>query len=161
MRRSHRIRDAVKNTIKKRLAAFRSACHGNVVVEYALCAPILLLMMALLFDFGMAVYDSMSLKEAARAGAEYAVSHASDTAGLVQVVSNASGVSPQSLSITSNQFCECADGSSVSCGTKCADGSATETYFKVSVQEPYTTLLPYPQSIAPLTLSGSAALRIR
>ena len=140
---------------------FWEAREGNFLVEYALFLPVFMILLAIAFDFGMAVYDSMSLKEAARAGAQYAMKAPSDSAGLTAVVSNATGVNPANLTITSNLSCQCANGTSVGCGTSCADGSATETYVSVSVQEPYTTLLPYPASLAPLSLQGMASLRIR
>lgn len=137
------------------------AQNGNFVVEFALFLPVLVAMMAIGFDFGMAIYDSMSLKEAARAGVQYAIKNPADTAGLTQVVADASGIDAANLTVTSTEFCQCANGASVACGTSCADGSATETYMTVLAQEPYATLLPYPLSLAPLSLHGTATLRIR
>lgn len=137
------------------------ARDGNFVVEFALFLPVLVAMMAIAFDFGTAVYNSMSLKEAARAGAQYAMKNPSDAAGLTQVVSDASGISATNLTVTSTESCQCANGASVACGTACADGSATETYVTVVAQEPFSTLLPYPQSLTTLNLQGSAALRVR
>jgi len=136
------------------------AQEGNFLIEYALFLPVLLLILAIMFDLGMALYDSMSLKEAARAGAQYAMKNPSDTAGLTQVVSDATGISALNLTVTSSESCQCADGTGVNCGTSCADGSATETYVTVLAQEPYTPLLPYPESLAPLNLHGEATLRI-
>lgn len=152
-------------TAMRRLAASRGrlprAREGNVIVEYAAAAPILLVLMAILFDFGMAAYDSMSLKEAARASAQYAVKDSSDTDVLRQVAANASGLDPSNLTVTANKFCECADGTQPVCGSACPDLSTPRTYVAISVEEQYTTLLPYPSSLAPLTLRGDATLRIR
>jgi len=144
-------KDAIKLAVRR---------DGNVLIEYALIAPILLLILAALFDFGMAVYDSMSLKEAARSGAQYARKYPSNVAGITQVVANATGIDPQNLTVTTNLSCQCQDGSAAVCGTTCAAGP-TETYVTVAVQEPYATLLPYPASVAPLTLQGAATLRIQ
>jgi Flp pilus assembly protein TadG len=147
-------------SISNRAAEFAKARDGNVVVEFALIAPILLLMLAILFDFGMAVYDSMSLKQAARAGAQYAMRNPSDTAGIQQVVSNASDVMSEHLTVTTNQFCQCPDGTSADCGTTCVGGGALETYVTVAVTEPFATLLPYPASVVSLNLQGAATLRV-
>lgn len=135
------------------------AREGNMLVEFAFFMPILLIMLAIAFDFGMAMYDNMSLKEAARAGVQYAMANPTDAAGLTQAVADSTGMSPADLTVTSSISCQCPDGTAVDCSGSCA-GGATETYATVVVKEPYTTPLPYPAALKSLTLQGAATLRI-
>jgi Flp pilus assembly protein TadG len=50
-----------------------SRCEGAAAVEFALCLPILLILLAGFFDFGWLFYWQHSVTNASRAGARYAV----------------------------------------------------------------------------------------
>ena len=58
---------------------------GNIAVEVALAAPVLLIMLAGLADVGRAVLADSRLKSAIRAGLEYAQANSGDTAGIAAV----------------------------------------------------------------------------
>jgi len=47
--------------------------HGVVAVEFAICLPVLLLLLAGFFDFGQLFYWQHSVTNASRAGARYGV----------------------------------------------------------------------------------------
>ncbi|MCF0109855.1 MAG: pilus assembly protein [Erysipelotrichaceae bacterium] len=49
--------------------------EGQAMVEFALVLPILLMVLCAIIDFGWLYYNSISLKNAAREGARYAVIH--------------------------------------------------------------------------------------
>lgn len=151
---------AVKGIVRRGAALWR-AREGSFLVEYALFAPVVLVMLAVTFDVGMAVYDNMSLKEAARAGVQYMMDNPSDSAGLTQAVADSTGLDPAKLTVTGTLSCQCADGSAVACGGTCAVAGGKATYATVLVQEPFAPLLPYPGFLTPDLLKGSATLRIR
>ena len=46
---------------------------GNAAIEMAVIAPVLVLLLVGIADFGMAVYRKMQVQHAAQAGAEYAM----------------------------------------------------------------------------------------
>ncbi len=58
------------------LSALLHSSRGLAAVEFGLAAPILLVMMVGLVDFGLGFYDALQVQGAASAGAEYATLHA-------------------------------------------------------------------------------------
>ncbi len=52
-----------------------SASQGQAIVEFALIAPILILLIMGVFDLGLAFFTNITLQNAAREGARYATLH--------------------------------------------------------------------------------------
>jgi hypothetical protein len=57
--------------------------HGQSLVEFALLLPILLIILAGVFDLGRAYYGYVVITDAAAEGAAYGSSHPNDTAGII------------------------------------------------------------------------------
>lgn len=55
------------------------AIRGQALVEFAIVAPIFLLMMLSIIEFGRAVYTIQMLDNAARVGARYAIVHGAES----------------------------------------------------------------------------------
>ncbi|MDA8233114.1 MAG: pilus assembly protein [Magnetospirillum sp.] len=137
-----------------RLAACR---RGVAAVEFALAAPILLVLVLGLADFGMATNERMRLTSAARAGAQYAMGNPTDSAGTRQAtLAAANGLNSGTVSVTLS--CGCNDGSTITCGGTCPT-SAPWTYVTVTVAENYALLVTYPGIGNSVALSASASLR--
>lgn len=113
---------------------------GNIAVEVALAMPVLLIALAGLFDYGRAVLADARLKAAVRAGLEYAQINPDDAANVVAVVRTAA--SNASLPVTTEQVCQCANGTTLECTLTCDGGLAPGTYVIVSAQQPFTPLFP-------------------
>jgi Flp pilus assembly protein TadG len=133
---------------------------GNVLLELALVTPVLVALLIGIVDFGRGAYTSMSLRSAARAGAEY-VSRTGDTSDLTTVVAEAANLQSTGLSVVPTTFCECDAGAPATCGGLCSDGTSVRQFIAVDVQKAYTPMLPYPGVPSPVTLSGRAILRVR
>ncbi|MDO8608569.1 MAG: TadE/TadG family type IV pilus assembly protein [Phaeospirillum sp.] len=129
-------------------------------VEFALVAPILLLMLVGLTDFGLAVNEKMRLVNAVRAGVQAGYGNSTDVAAITQAVKDASGLDAAAIAVSVATSCGCADGSSVVCGGICADASSLRTYVTVTVTESYALLISYPGFASPMTLSATATLRV-
>lgn len=142
------------------MARLRKAVGGNIAVEFAICAPVALVMLAGLFDFGRGVSDAMQLRSAARAGAEYATRFPSDTEGIRQAVILSGSLDAEATAVASVSFCECADGVSVACTGTCASG-VVRTFVRVSVSQPFEGILPYPGIVRPENISSEVVLRVR
>ena len=112
-----------------RLAGFRRAQEGTIAAEFALAAPVLLLLVSGMVDLGLALDQSSSLSNAARAGAQYAVRFPSDTSGITQVVAKAMNADPSDLTVNANLTCECPGGGVV--GGSGAVGRCDSIDFKV------------------------------
>lgn len=131
---------------------------GAAVVEFALVAPLLVLMVLGLVDFGMAVLEKSRLSSAARAGAQVAMSSPTDTAAIRAAVLAATSAPSAGLTVAVTTACECSDGTAVACDGLCASGTA-RTYVTVSVQETFAMLLTYPGISSPYPLAAQAIVR--
>ena len=143
-------------TDAKRLAQSR---EGNFLIELALVLPLLLATLAGAYDYGSALYDNMALKEAVRAGAQYATKNPAYTPGILQVVASASGIDPSRLTLSATTSYKCPDGTSASAGASCA-GGIVEEYTTVNAQAVVVPLLTVFGSILPSTLQAAATLRV-
>lgn len=79
--------------------------HGQALVEFALVAPVLLLLVLGIAQFGIAFNNSISLTQAVSAGARAAVVAGTDpsaveTAARSAIASSAGGLDPSQITIT-------------------------------------------------------------
>jgi len=134
---------------------WRSAA-GVAALEFALIAPIIIALLAGLANYGLAMFDKMELVSAARAGAQLALIDSDVTTSEIQaavVASTNLSISTSDVSVA--QSCECADGTSVTCGATCGDGSSNRYFYTVTASEDFTLLILG----TTITLSGSAVVR--
>ena len=137
-------------------------CHrgrgqaGIALVEFALVAPLLLLLLAGVLDYGMALRTASSVAAAARAGAQYgsgSPASVSDTAGIRAAAVNAAP-DAHNLSVTSTAACQCSGGGAVSCSGNCA-GSPMLVYVQVTAQATAATIFQYSK----LGFTGKISIR--
>lgn len=127
----------------RRLAADR---RGNVMLEFGLAFPVLVLLLVGLLDLGRFGLQKSALLQGAREGAQYGILSPNDTANINATAQNASGLA--GVTATSNVFCECVSGTTVSCVTTCASGQTLKTYLTVTTTKGFTSVL----SVATLNL---------
>ncbi|MGE0734935.1 MAG: TadE/TadG family type IV pilus assembly protein [Alphaproteobacteria bacterium] len=135
--------------------------QGVAAVELALLSPVILVLLAFLFDFGMGMLNHMQLSSAARAGAQYALLVAPDTTGVQQAVDGAAGLKDPPLNITVEQFCECTDGTTITCGTTCSNNITYMLFVRVTATQSYSPMFPMPGLPETMTLTGKATVRIQ
>ena len=128
--------------------------RGTATVEFALMAPLLLLLMAGSLDFAMLLRTAACVADAARSGAQYgslSVAHASDISGMqAAALNSAPGISD--MTATAVQACQCPGGAPVSCGGSCAGGKML-IYVQVTTQATAHTVFDYSM----LSFSGATA----
>lgn len=139
----------------------RQCERGVGAVEFALTLPILVALMVAVADFGLAANQKMRLASAARAGAQAAYKASGDTAGVRAAVQLAADLDPARLTIASQSYCGCMTGGAVACTATCADGNGLRTYVSVSVSQNWEPLIVSTFMDAPITLTGSAVLRVK
>jgi Flp pilus assembly protein TadG len=117
-------------------------------------APLLLLLLAGVLNYGMALRTATSVATAARAGALYgssSQSNASDTLGIQTAAIN-SAPDVRNLTVTSLCSCQCPDGAPVSCTGSCTGGNML-VYVRVTAQATSSAIFRY----SGLGFSGNTA----
>ena len=127
--------------------------RGIALIEFALVTPLLLLLLAGVLDYAMALRTAMCLADAARAGARYgsqSSTNSTDIAGMQAAAVN-SAPDVAGITATAARSCRCTDGSTVSCSGSCAGGM--QVYVTVTAQATSPTLFYY----SGLPFSGAAS----
>ena len=140
----------------------RKCEFGSTLVEFALIFPILTLMSIGVADFGRAFYGGIVITNAANAGVEYgsrSKSAAADTAGMIAAAQNdAQGIT--GVTATAQRYCECPNGSSVSCTSGSCTGTK-RTYVSVTTGYTFNTLMRYPRIPSSIIMSRKSVMRAR
>ena len=148
------------------LKRLQRADEGVAAVEFAITAPLLILLLTGTVSFGLALRMKTEVGNAARAGAEYVALHGYNQAGITAAAQNATPLSSVSVA-ASEVTASCsnpASGAITSAGgaTTCSTtGSAPGTYVTVTAQMPYTLVLAPPGVAASSTLSATSIVRIQ
>lgn len=164
MSRRAKARGISFGTAIRRLSCRRGeAIRGAAAVEFAFIAPILVLMVVGVADFGMGIFRKMQVQNAAQAGAQYAMLHgfSSSISTAVTAASTFSGIS---ATPAPTQFCGCPTSSgvtTVACSSTCSDGSISGFYVTVSSQGSYQTMLPYPVIPNSFNFSAQSTVRVQ
>lgn len=138
---------------------FRSV-SGQALIESALVFPILMAFMVGSFELARVARASISVTNAAKAGAQYAAQNgftANDSSGIQTA---ASAEAPNlSVTATPTYACVCSDGSSSTClNTDCSSSHMEETV-TVSTQATINPLFHLPGLPTNWTLKGKAVQR--
>ena len=136
--------------------------RGSSMVEFALSAPLLLLLTAGVLNYGLALRMGISVAEAARAGAQYgsaSVANAADQAGIQSASQNAAP-NLSGLTVTPVLSCKCGNGAAVSCSGSCATG-AVEMYVEVTARATALNAFSYPALGFSGAVSSKAVMRAR
>ena len=155
--------------------------EGGALIEFALVLPILVLLSLGVADYGAAANLATKLNNAARAGAQYGLSHPADTCGIAAAVTGATNDSTTGMTVkvfqgptTSSSvtlsgcsnptapvayYCTCSDSSSTATVQDCTTGTCASPAYKnfyvgVSVTQTYHPTL----AVSRLAITGSTGL---
>lgn len=149
--------------------------NGVAALEFAICAPALLVVLGGLADFGLAFGDSAQIEQAAEAGATYAFAAQQEagvngtiSASTVKAVVQASlALSPSPTVTVTGPEPECTQSNggtttltSGTYGQPCPNGDTVGTYVVISVQYTYQPLLPSYSTMASTNLSATSIVRL-
>jgi len=164
----------VRPVISAARRGFRSGqeCSGLTdeavaVVEFALLAPMLIMLAIGLADYGYAIWTRLQVQNAARAGAEYAVLHGwnngQNSTNIQSAVTGATRLSV-AASPAPAVSCGCLDPTtgltSATCGSSCSANSDTAgTYVTVSAQAAFRPLFGYPGLSFPTAITATEIAR--
>lgn len=142
-------------------ASLLRSTRGAVAVEFALIAPVLMLIILHLLDLGLAFNERMQVESAARAGIQYALHNRSDLNAISTTARNATRLDPNDLTVSVVEFCECPGGAAQVCGMSCAGGAVAARYMTVTVEKDFITLFSIGGFMNSVTLQGQATSRVQ
>jgi hypothetical protein len=136
---------------------------GSVAAEFALVAPLVILIAAGTADFGMLAARSAALVATTRIGAEFARAHPLDTGGIQSSMQSAMRFSPAlSFPASFTHTCECDDGTPIGCSESCATlgrASPNRMFISITASQAFTPLVPWPG--VPATLTSTTQVRLQ
>lgn len=130
--------------MRKTMHDFRQATAGAAVHEFALVAPVLMLLMVGAIDFGRSFYHSVTISNAAGTAALYGAQSlvkSGRTANMSAIAQNdASDIG--TVSTTATRTCQCPNGTSVDCVTgTCTGYGAPRVYVRCQVSRTFDTMI--------------------
>jgi Flp pilus assembly protein TadG len=138
-------------------------CNGGVAAEFALMAPILVLIAAGIADFGMLATKSAGMAATARIGAAYARTYPDDTSGIQRAMQSAMGFAPALIFPASfPRSCECDDETPIACSESCATvgrSGPNRMFIRITANQFFTPLVPWPGIPAMLTAATEVRLQ--
>lgn len=135
--------------------------RGSALVEFALVSPLLLLVLLGAIDFGRVSYEAMALTNGARAGVQYgaqSIGKSSDLSGMQTAAIRSTSLDVTGVAAAASRRCEC-DGTLILCTASC--GGVTRVYVTVTTSKNFFTITQFPGFPHALSLSRSAAMRVK
>jgi Flp pilus assembly protein TadG len=117
---------------------------GVAAIEFAIMAPMLLLVIASVIELGLASRDALRAQAAAAAGSEYAMLNGFDSAAISAAVVNGTGAVGLTASPAPVLFCGCPGTTGIgvaACAATCSDGVNARQYVRVSASINRTTVI--------------------
>lgn len=149
---------------KQPLSKFVRCLCGASAVEFAIVAPVFLLMTICTIDLGIGLYRYLQVETAAGIGARYASLHGFNPTGIESAITSATSYAGISASPAPSTFCGCSSASGITaatCGSSCSGGGAVGTYVKAFAQTNYSPILSYPLMPKSFSLSAQATMRLQ
>jgi len=136
---------------------------GGVAAEFALVAPIIILVATGIADFGMLASNSTALTAAVRIGAAYARFHPTDTVGIQNSMQSSMSFTPTlTFPASFPQSCECNDMTSIACTESCAAAdlpAPNRVFITITASQAFVPLVPWPG--IPGTLTETTTIRLQ
>jgi hypothetical protein len=141
--------------------------NGSVAAEFALMAPLLVLIATGIADFGMLAARSAGLAATARIGAGYARTYPDDTSGIQHAMQSATSFGPPltfpaSFPASFPRSCECDDETPITCSESCATvgrPGPNRMFIRITANQPFSPLVPWPGIPAMLTAATEVRLQ--
>lgn len=136
--------------------------HGGAMIEFAISAPLLMLLSAGVLNYSLALRSAIAVSDAARAGAGYGCMSPANAGDLAGIRAAAADAAPNlsGLTVDAAPVCKCANGSAVSCSGSCASGPL-EMYVEVTARSTSPNVFGYPGLPFTGAIRARAVMRAR
>jgi Flp pilus assembly protein TadG len=136
---------------------------GNALVEFSILCVVMFLISCGVADFARCITAANVAQAAAAAGTQYGAlspAHYNDLTSC-QNAALADTVGYTGAAAVATQYCTCSvGGASTTCPPSCGT-STGQTYLKVVVTIPYTSMFNYPLLPNPISVSGFSVVRVQ
>jgi Flp pilus assembly protein TadG len=135
--------------------------RGSAIVEFAILAPVLVLLLLGVIEISRYAYYALVASNAARAGAQYGAQNtasALDSSGM-QTYATLDEPANSGITATAHYFC-LLDGTSTPCPNTGARQSNWVYYIEVDTSGSYNSLFKYPGIPQLVPVSGKAVVRV-
>ncbi len=139
--------------------ASRRDQKGTAMVEAAMVFPLLMLILMGTADFARVFYVATTVANAAAAGTRWAIStnNPSNYTGMQTAATNDANLT--GMTATASQFCQCEDGTSVSCTGSCGSEGKPLLFVQVLTKATFTPLVKNPFIPSSVVVNGKAVMR--
>ena len=152
-----------RSSVRRQRKRVLFGANGSVATEFALVAPMILVITAGTVDLGVLTTRVTALAGAARIGAEYARVYPDDTTGIENAMQNSMSFSPPlTFPASFPQSCECDDRTSIACTESCVTvgrPGPNRVFIKIIVSQAAMPLFPWPGF--PATLTAGTEIRLQ
>jgi Flp pilus assembly protein TadG len=154
--------------------------RGIAAVEFALVAPVLLMILGGIADFGLLMVGKSQLSDAVGQGIQYALASGPSVAGatvrnLIQAAAPLAGLVPTVTATVTGPACYCTSGTPVALvtpstaltgsytctGTCAGSGVAPGAYIIVTATYSYQPIMPFYSNLSTTTVSETATARLQ
>lgn len=139
--------------------SFSRAENGNAMVEFALIVPVLLIMLIGLVDVGRVIDANARLNNGVTAALRYALADAYAESNITAAALNGSGYDAGEANVSYTLFCQCPDGTPLTCSSQCDQGYK-RIFVQVDMDRTVTTLFSYPAVGESFPVSRSGFMQI-
>lgn len=155
--------------LRQLLARMLAERTGAALVEFAIVAPVLAVMLVGLVDLSTYISTNLAVQRAARAGGEYAVNNGFSVSGVSAAVSSSTAqrsgyMSAISVDPAPSQWCGCPNATTgvavQACGTKCTSGLDAGTYVTAGAKASYSPVFPWPGFSTSVQIASTTTVRI-
>ena len=153
--------------MRRRLARIAEDDRGLAGIEFAMLAPVLLLLLGCLADFALAFWTKGVLASSVAEGTAYAFAAGPSVSAssIRSVVGQKLSLSAAAVTVT-GPSCYCISGTpatpaSQACANPCPNGTMPGTYVTISAQYTYASLLPLYSQLANPVLVETTTARLK
>lgn len=144
------------------LKSIPRAVLGTAAVEFAIAAPVLLILVFGAAEIGYSGYQAMQVQDAVEAGALYVSKHGWNSSGITTAVSNATDVTGLAVTPAPAQFCGCPGPTGVTaagCSSTCSGGNSPGHYVQINATLTRKSLIPNSGLPLPTTFTAQSIVR--
>jgi Flp pilus assembly protein TadG len=136
--------------------------RGNAIVELTLLTPLLFALALGVADFCRVFYASVAVSNAARAGAQYAISkNAYTNPAAISTAANDDSGPKIPVTVASSYYCRCPDGSGFAASCTPLPACQYQAWVSVTTSYTFNTMVNFPGVPNSTALSSTAQMRIR